>query len=101
MVLDSSLYDLCYHSYVCQSTASIVKKLRFLDDHNSKNTRLMWLKFSVAKLLYICIDLTKFKENPEGLSFFCVDLTWNDPDQNGSSVSTKWGDNMELRSPHN
>ena len=82
MVLDSSLYDLSYHSYVCQSTASIVKispKLRFLDDHNSKNTRLMWLKFGVAKLLYICIDLTKFKENPEGLSFFCVDLTWNDP----------------------
>ena len=82
MVLDSSLYDLSYHSYVCQSTANIVKispKLRFLDDHNSKNTRLMWLKFGVAKLLYICIDLTKFKENPEGLSFFCVDLTWNDP----------------------
>ena len=82
MVLDSSLYDLSYHSYVCQSTASIVKispKLRFLDDHNSKNTRLMRLKFGVAKLLYICIDLTKFKENPEGLSFFCVDLTWNDP----------------------
>ena len=67
---------------MCQSTANIVKispKLRFLDDHNSKNTRLMWLKFGVAKLLYICIDLTKFKENPEGLSFFCVDLTWNDP----------------------
>ena len=82
MVLDSSLYDLSYHSYVCQSTANIVKispKLRFLDDHNSKNTRLMWLKLGVAKLLYICIDLTKFKENPEGLSFFCVDLTWNDP----------------------
>ena len=82
MVLDSSLYDLSYHSYVCQSTANIVKispKLRFLDDHNSKNTRLMWLKFGVAKLLYICIDLTKFKENPGGLSFFCVDLTWNDP----------------------
>ena len=82
MVLDSSLYDLSYHSYVCQSTANIVQispKLRFLDDHNSKNTRLMWLKFGVAKLLYICIDLTKFKENPGGLSFFCVDLTWNDP----------------------
>ena len=82
MVLDSSLYDLSYHSYVCQSTANIVKispKLRFLDDHNSKNTWLMWLKFGVAKLLCICIDLTKFEENSEGLSFFCVDLTWNDP----------------------
>ena len=33
----------------------------------------------MAKLLCICIDLTKFEENPEGLSFFCVDLTWNDP----------------------
>ena len=67
---------------MCQSTANIVKispKLRFLDDHNSKNTRLMWLKFGVAKLLCICIDLTKFEGNPEGLSFFCVDLTWNDP----------------------
>ena len=82
MVLESSLYDLSYHSYVCQSTANIVKispKLRFLDDQNSKNTRLMWLKFGVAKLLCICIDLTKSEENPEGLSFFCVDLTWNDP----------------------
>ena len=39
----------------------------------------MWLKFGVAKLLCICIDLTKFEENPEGLSFFCVDLSWNDP----------------------
>ena len=39
----------------------------------------MWLKLGVAKLLCICIDLTKFEENPEGLSFFCVDLTWNDP----------------------
>ena len=89
MVLDSSLYDLSYHSYVCQSTANIVKispKLRFLDDHNSKNTRLMWLKFGVAKLLYICIDLTKFKENPGGLSFFCVDLTWNDPQVRGPGV---------------
>ena len=93
MVLDSSLYDLSYHSYVCQSTANIVKispKLRFLDDHNSKNTRLMWLKFGVAKLLCICIDLTKFEENPEGLSFFCVDLTWNDPKRhqkkNGRSI---------------
>ena len=81
MVLDSSLYDLSYHSYVCQSTANIVKispKLRFLDDHNSKNTRLMWLKFGVAKLLYICIDLTKFKENPGGLSFFLCwfDMEW-------------------------
>ena len=82
MVLDSSLYDLSYHNYVCQSTANIVKispKLRFLDDHNSKNTQLMWLKFGVAKLLCICIDLTKLEENPEGSSFFCVDLTWNDP----------------------
>ena len=89
MVLDSSLYDLSYHSYVCQSTANIVKispKLRFLDDHNSKNTRLMWLKFGVAKLLYICIDLTKFKENPGGLSFFCVDLTWNDPYRSASEM---------------
>ena len=25
------------------------------------------------------IGLTKFEENPEGSSFFCVDLTWNDP----------------------
>ena len=39
----------------------------------------MWLKFGVAKLLYIYIGLTKFEENPEGSSFFCVDLTWNDP----------------------
>ena len=82
MVLNSSLYDLSYHSYVCPSAANIViisPKLRFLDDHNSNNTQLMWVKFGVAKLLCICIDLTKFEENPEGLSFFCVDLTWNDP----------------------
>ena len=39
----------------------------------------MWLKFGVAKLLCIYIGLTKFEENPEGSSFFCVDLTWNDP----------------------
>ena len=39
----------------------------------------VWLKFGVAKLLCICIDLTKFEENPEGWSFFCVDWTWNDP----------------------
>ena len=39
----------------------------------------MWLKFGVAKLLCIYIGLTKFEENPEGSSCFCVDLTWNDP----------------------
>ena len=39
----------------------------------------MWLKFGVAKLLCIYIGLTKFEENPEGSSFFGVDLTWNDP----------------------
>ena len=33
----------------------------------------------MAKLLCICIGLTKFEENPEGSSIFCVDLTWNDP----------------------
>ena len=33
----------------------------------------------MAKFLCICIGLTKFKENPEGSSIFCVDLTWNDP----------------------
>ena len=32
----------------------------------------------MAKLLCICIGLTKFEENPEGSSIFCVDLTWND-----------------------
>ena len=42
----------------------------------------MWLKFGVAKLLCIYIGLTKFEENPEGSSFFCVDLTWNDPLEN-------------------
>ena len=40
----------------------------------------MWLKFGVAKLLCVYIGLTKFEENPEGSSFFCVDLTWNDPE---------------------
>ena len=33
----------------------------------------------MAKLLCICVGLTKFEENPEGSSIFCVDLTWNDP----------------------
>ena len=33
----------------------------------------------MAKFLCICVGLTKFKENPEGSSIFCVDLTWNDP----------------------
>ena len=39
----------------------------------------MWSKFGEAKLLCTYIGLTKFEENPEGSSFFCVDLTWNDP----------------------
>jgi len=54
-------------------------KLRFLNDHKSKNTQRMRIKFGVAKLLPKCLTLTTFEENPEGLSFFCVDLTWNDP----------------------
>ena len=33
----------------------------------------------MAKLLCICIGLTKFEEIPEGSSIVCVDLTWNDP----------------------
>ena len=48
----------------------------------------MWLKFGVAKLLCIYIGLTKFEENPEGSSFFCVDLTWNDPHANSHRQPT-------------
>ena len=34
----------------------------------------MWPSYSVY-----AFGLTKFEENPEGSSIFCVDLTWNDP----------------------
>ena len=50
----------------------------------------MWLKFGVAKLLCIYIGLTKFEENPEGLSFFCVDLTWNDPNASTKPFCLKY-----------
>ena len=46
----------------------------------------------MAKLLCICIGFTKFKENPEGSSILCVDLTWNDPFASQSPVQSMHGE---------
>ena len=55
------------------------QKLTFWPGSNSEAIQHIMLKLTMGECLNRHYVRTKFRPNPRGQVFFCVDLTWNDP----------------------